>query len=94
MPGAVAEDAADPGPPGLSARPVAHLLDTDPAGCWVAEARGDVVGVALGFVRDDVWCFSLFGLLPASQGQGIGRELLGAALTTPTGAAAGSSCPP
>jgi hypothetical protein len=47
----------------------------------VAEARGDVVGVALGFVRDDVWCFSLFGLLPASQGQGIGRELLGAALT-------------
>ncbi len=82
MPQAVAEDALDPGPRIAWQRArVAHLLDTDPEGCWVAEAGGEVVGVALGLVREDVWGFSLFGLLPEHQGRGVGRELLRAALT-------------
>jgi GNAT superfamily N-acetyltransferase len=82
MPVAAAADAQDPRPRQASQQArVAHLLDTDPGGCWVAEAGGEVVGVALGLVRDDVWGFSLFGLLPGLQGRGVGRELLRAALT-------------
>lgn len=86
MPQAVAADADDPGPRVAWQRArIAHLLDTDPGGCWVAEAGGAVVGVALGLVREDVWGFSLFGLLPDHQGRGVGRELLGAALTYAAG---------
>ncbi len=58
----------------------AHLQQTDPGGCWVAEVDGDVVGVALGLVREGVWGFSLFGLLPAFQGLGIGGRLYAPAL--------------
>jgi GNAT superfamily N-acetyltransferase len=57
-----------------------HLQTTDPEGCWVAEVDGQVVGVALGLVRDGVWGFSLFGILPAFQGMGIGNRLYAAAL--------------
>jgi GNAT superfamily N-acetyltransferase len=59
---------------------VAHLLDTDPAGAWVAELADEVVGVALGLVREDVWGLSLLGVRPGLQGQGIGGPLLRAAL--------------
>ncbi len=58
----------------------AHLQRTDPGGCWVAEVDGQVVGTALGLVREGVWGFSLFGLLPAFQGQGIGGRLYAPAL--------------
>jgi len=82
MPQAVADDAADPGPRvAWQRRRVGHLLDTDPDGCWVAEVDGEVVGVALGLVRDDVWGLSLLGLLAEHQGRGVGGELLRAALT-------------
>jgi GNAT superfamily N-acetyltransferase len=59
---------------------VAHLLDTDPEGSWVTEIDGEVVGVALALVRDDVWGLSLFGVRPGLQGQGVGGPLLAAAL--------------
>jgi GNAT superfamily N-acetyltransferase len=59
---------------------VAHLQRTDPGGCWVAEADGQIVGTALGLIREDVWGFSLFGVLPAFQGRGIGRRLYAAAV--------------
>lgn len=59
---------------------VAHLHDTDPGGCWVAEGDGRVIGTALGLIREGVWGFSLFGLLPAFQGQGIGSRLYAPAL--------------
>ncbi|MDX6732559.1 MAG: hypothetical protein QOC54_2507 [Baekduia sp.] len=59
---------------------VAHLLGTDPDGVWVAELAGEVVGVALGLVREDVWGLSLLGVRPGLQGQGIGGPLLRAAL--------------
>lgn len=58
----------------------AHLQETDPEGCWVAEVDGQVVGVALGLIREGVWGFSLFGLLPAFQGLGIGAPLYARAL--------------
>ncbi len=58
----------------------AHLQATDPGGCWVAEEDGQVVGVALGLLREGVWGFSLFGILPEVQGQGIGSRLYARAL--------------
>jgi GNAT superfamily N-acetyltransferase len=54
---------------------ITHLVDTDPAGCWVAEHEGRVEGVALSLVREGVWGFSLFGVAEALQGRGVGREL-------------------
>jgi len=45
---------------------VAHLRRTDPGGCWVAELDGEIIGTALGLIREGVWGFSLFGLLPAA----------------------------
>jgi GNAT superfamily N-acetyltransferase len=54
---------------------IRHLLDTDPAGCWVAEQDGRVQGVALSLVREGVWGFSLFAVAEALHGGGIGREL-------------------
>ena len=59
---------------------IAHLLATDPAGAWVAENDGEVVGVALALVREDVWGLSLFGIRPEHQGKGVGRGLLDATL--------------
>lgn len=65
---------------------VAHLQRTDPGGCWVAEHDGEIVGSALGLIREDVWGFSLFGLLPAYQGLGIGSRLYAPALEYGAGA--------
>jgi GNAT superfamily N-acetyltransferase len=60
---------------------IAHLVETDPGGAWVAEAGGDVVGLSLALVREGVWGLSLFAVVPDLQGQGIGKGLLDAALT-------------
>lgn len=68
---------------------VAHLLETDPGGCWVAEADGEVVGCALALVRDGLWILSLFGIAPSHQGQGLGARLLAPALGYADGARAG-----
>jgi GNAT superfamily N-acetyltransferase len=59
---------------------VAHLQRMDPGGCWVAELDGEIIGAALGLIREGVWGFSLFGLLPAYQGLGIGSRLYARAL--------------
>jgi len=68
---------------------VAHLQRTDPDGCWVAELDGEIIGTALGLIREDVWGFSLFGLLPAYQGLGIGTRLYAPALEYGAGARGG-----
>lgn len=67
----------------------AHLQQTDPGGCWVAEVDGQVVGTALGLIREGVWGFSLFGLLPAFQGLGIGSRLYAPALAYGAGCRGG-----
>jgi hypothetical protein len=55
---------------------IAHLQRTDPGGAWVAEAGGQVAGLALALIRDDVWGLSLLGVAEELQGRGVGRELL------------------
>jgi GNAT superfamily N-acetyltransferase len=60
-------------------RRTAHLLDTDPDGCWVADVDGEVVGFATSLRREVLWVLASFAVRPGLQGRGIGRELLAAA---------------
>ncbi|MBS43243.1 MAG: GNAT family N-acetyltransferase [Nocardioides sp.] len=58
-----------------------HLLRTDPGGCWVAEdADGSLAGFATSFVRDTTWFLATYAVRPGLQGQGLGRQLLDAAM--------------
>ncbi|HYI36223.1 MAG TPA: GNAT family N-acetyltransferase [Thermoleophilaceae bacterium] len=54
----------------------AHLLATDPGGCWVAQRKGRVVGAAIAVLREGLWGLSLLVVHPAQQSTGLGRELL------------------
>jgi GNAT superfamily N-acetyltransferase len=58
-----------------------HFLDTDPAGSWVADDEGTIVGMSQSFVREDYWMLSQLGTVPGVQGRGVGRELLRLALS-------------
>jgi GNAT superfamily N-acetyltransferase len=60
---------------------VEHLLRHDPGGCWVAEDRYGIVGVAVALKRDLTWILATFVVRPDLQGRGTGRQLLEAALT-------------
>ena len=68
---------------------VAHLLETDPGGAWVADVDGQVVGVSVALLREGVWGLSLYTVAPDLQGRGIGKELLERALEYGTGARGG-----
>lgn len=57
-----------------------HTLTTDPEGCWVAEIDGEVVGGAISRVRELMWILASFAVRPECQGQGIGEQLLAAAM--------------
>jgi GNAT superfamily N-acetyltransferase len=57
-----------------------HLLETDPAGCWVAEDATGMVGIAISFVRDTTWCLASYAVRPGLQARGIGKQLLAAAM--------------
>lgn len=60
-----------------------HLLEHDPGGCWVAvdEGSGEIVGFATSFVRELMWILASYAVRPGLQGQGIGAQLLAAALS-------------
>jgi GNAT superfamily N-acetyltransferase len=53
-----------------------HLVRHDPAGAWVAEHEGDIVGCALALRREDVWGLSLLVVRPDLQSSGTGGALL------------------
>jgi GNAT superfamily N-acetyltransferase len=59
---------------------VGHLLGTDPAGCWVADDDGGVLGAAVSMRRDLTWMLAAYAVRPGVQGRGVGRQLLDAAL--------------
>lgn len=63
----------------------AHLVRTDPGGCWVAEDGSGVIGASAGIRRDTTWILSSFFVRPGLQGRGVGRQLLDAALSHGTG---------
>jgi hypothetical protein len=53
-----------------------HFLATDPAGSWVADDEGVIVGMSQSFVREGYWVLSQLGAVPGRQGRGLGRQLL------------------
>ncbi len=57
-----------------------HLVTTDPGGCWVAEDETGIVGLATSLVRETTWILAGYAVRPDRQGDGIGRQLLAAAL--------------
>ncbi|TDE13453.1 GNAT family N-acetyltransferase [Jiangella asiatica] len=63
-------------------RQIAHVIDTDPGGCWVADADGEtrIVGVAVSMRRDLLWLLTTYAVRPDQQGRGIGQALLDAAI--------------
>ena len=57
-----------------------HMLRHDAGGCWVAEDRSGLVGVAVALKRDLTWILATYVVRPDLQGRGVGRQLLEAAL--------------
>lgn len=57
-----------------------HFLKHDPGGCWVAEDDGELVGFATSFKRELMWVLATYAVRPGLQGQGIGAQLLAAAM--------------
>jgi len=59
---------------------VRSCLAKDPAGCFVAEEDGQIVGFILSRTWGSVGWFGTFAVLPEYQGQGIGQRLIAASL--------------
>jgi ribosomal protein S18 acetylase RimI-like enzyme len=51
-------------------------LKDDPDGLWVAEDRGDILGLAWSWICGDLWFLAQLFVDPAQQGRGIGNQLL------------------
>jgi GNAT superfamily N-acetyltransferase len=69
-----------------------HQIETDPAGCWVAQDGSDVIGVAVAMRRDLLWVLSTYAVDPDIQGRGVGVALLDAALAYGAGCLRGLIC--
>jgi GNAT superfamily N-acetyltransferase len=70
------EPRADRWDPEVAAIRHRQVLRTDPGGCLVAVADGDVVGAAEAILRDGVWGLSLLIVDPGAQSAGLGSQLL------------------
>jgi len=82
-------DLSPPGDLAAAHLRLAHLLETDPEGAWVAEREGEVSGAALSLVREGIWGLSLLVVRPEAQSAGVGRALLDRALAHADGARGG-----
>lgn len=71
---------------------VAHLLEHDSPGCWVAEDDREIVGAATSLRRETLWALSTFSVRSDVQGRGIGKALLEGALTHSQGCVRGMIC--
>ncbi|MGZ4459916.1 MAG: GNAT family N-acetyltransferase [Nocardioidaceae bacterium] len=58
---------------------LAHMLAHDPAGCFVAEDRGGLIGAVASLKRDLTWVLATFAVRPDVQGRGVGTQLFEAA---------------
>lgn len=59
---------------------LAHVLEQDPGGSWVAEDGAGVLGAAVSLKRELMWILASYAVRPGSQGRGVGKPLLDAAL--------------
>ena len=66
-------------------RKIAHLLHTDPRGCYVAENATGILGAAFASRREMTWILAVLAVRPGVQGRGVGRQLLDAALSLGAG---------
>lgn len=71
---------------------VEHLMRQDARGCWVADADGDVAGVALSTRRDLLWCLSALAVAPPATA--VAPTLLEAALSYSRGCLRGMAVLP
>jgi GNAT superfamily N-acetyltransferase len=55
---------------------LAHMLRTDPDGCWVAAGADGPKGLAVALRRGPLWVLSNFAVDPSAQDAGVGRALL------------------
>lgn len=63
---------------------IAHLQQTDPDACFVAEVDGKVIAMTMALVREGMWFLSLLMVHPDHQGVGHGARLLERVLATAT----------
>ncbi|MFY0405588.1 GNAT family N-acetyltransferase [Solicola sp. PLA-1-18] len=69
-----------------------HLVEHDGPGCWVAEDDDGLAGLAVSMRRDTLWGLASFFVRPGTQGGGVGKALLDAALTHSVGCTRGMIC--
>jgi GNAT superfamily N-acetyltransferase len=68
---------------------IRRFVEVDAPGCWVAEAQGVVVGLAVAIRRDTFWGLALLFVHPDHQSTGIGHRLLEAVRPYAEGATLG-----
>ena len=88
-PGAGAPELRSPARADLWVRRTLRFLETDPAGCWVAERGGELLGFATSFRRDTTWFLATYAVRTDLQGQGLGKAILATALDHGRGALRG-----
>jgi ribosomal protein S18 acetylase RimI-like enzyme len=69
---------------------IRHFVATDPAGSWVADDSGAIIGLSQSFVREGYWVLSLLATMPGFQRSGLGRELLQLAMSNADSRSPGS----